>query len=317
MYLDVYLIFGFEMLFKAGLIVLPALTSQRWLTPCFGTIFCYVVYAVSIVLPGAGLSVMVNCSQIIRDELVHQTECLRMLGTMLAGPRKWEWLPKLRYDKYSDMLAWAEMYEYLEETPAHTFPFVLGVVGTTLLFVYCAALLVIVFLMTLQGSSSDHLPVVALAVWVFPFGTGYLLIVSIAGIRVNAQRKKLMRQLGLLVLSQRKFYAHIQSKLESSNVTTVTTDDVPDLKEQGGLLNFKHIMEFTSNCVYRWETGSYGSSLLGLQMDVKNLCAILTAIGSMMAYVVKNLGPGLEHDFCLLFVDLGFENANCTVPVSK
>lgn len=294
--LDIYIIFVLDLVFKVVLIALPCLTIDK-LEPCFGTIFCYLIYALSIVVPGTGLSLMLNCSQIIRDELNHQTECLRMLGSMLSVPRKWEWLPKVRHDEYSDMLAWAEIYEYLEETPRSSFPFVLGVVGASCLFLYGASLVVTVFVLTLNGANKQNLPVIALTMWIFPFVLVYFVVVSIIGMRVNSQRKRLMQQLGLLVMDQQKFYGHTHLSLESSNVGD---EDVPHLDERG-LQSFKRVIDFTSSSVYRWEAVSYASSLMGIKLDMRNITAILTGCVSMMGYVVKNLSPGLREDICSLF----------------
>lgn len=308
-FFDAPCLFVCKLIFRVGLTVLPVVTMRN-ITYDFGTLFCFFVYAVSVWLPNTGLDVLLDCTQVLRDELVHQRACLHMLGSMLSAPRKWEWLPKLRYDRNSDLLAWAEIYEYVEYTPSSTLPFVLASVGTNALIVYFASLLVTVFSLTIMQGESDQMSstfvsLIALSLWAVPFVAHAILSTVFAGMHVNTERKHLMEQLSLLVMCQHKCISHIQSRVSRASHVW------QDLSlEQGQLQNFKDTAEFTRICVERWEGGNCTSSLLGISIDARNITAILVTSGSMFSYVIHrlHLSSRFQKEFCLLLVEFGFQN---------
>jgi len=206
------------------------------------------------------------------------------------------------------MLAWSEIYEYVEHTPTTTLPFVLALVGTNALILYFASLLVTMFSLTIMdGKSELSIPVslIALTLWIVPFVAYALLCTICAGIRVNYERKHLMQQLSLLVMCQQKCFGHMQSN--KSRASRVLLD--MDL-EQGQSPNFKDTAEFTRICVERWEGENYKSSLLGLSIDAKNTIAVLVTSGSMISYVIQrlHLSSSFQTELCRFLLDLGFQH---------
>jgi len=270
---------------RLGLAFLPWMTVDIR-TSWRGTFFCYFVFVFALYVPNTSVPLMMASVKIVRDELFDQARCIRMMQSMLAAPRKWEMLPRVRYNVRSDLLAWFELYEYIEETHRTTFHFVLAQVGVIGLLVYVTVLILVLFALTVFDieNSRNHVSFLALVLWTLPFMAVATLSTISAGIHLNNERARLMKQLSLLIMCQQKCFEQTQSCCDQPR-------------------DFEAAMSFTLHCVERMEVMAKGNSkVLGMRIDVKTAFAVVMAGCSMLGYVfnTSNLAIAFKKEFCSL-----------------
>lgn len=291
----IYAMYAGRQIFKIGVTLIPLLTINFAQASC-GTFFCCIVFIFSVHVPHTSLRSVIDCLAVVRNELLHQATRIRLMQSMLASPRKWELLPRVRYNARSDLLAWFELHEYIEETHRTTFHFVLAQVGVIGVMIYIIALVTLLFIRTVldEGSVQIHVAFFCLVAWISPFAGLATVNTILAGLSLNHEKDKLAKQLSFLVICQHKCVEYL---------TQIAQLDASHAKHEdfGEDCDIEGAVRLTSHIVSRMElVAADNGKVLGVAIDLKTTVAVVMMGCSMLGYVCNTslLGAAFEGEFC-------------------